>query len=107
MTNYRPLPDNLTIRKSKIEGLGLFAYRKIPHDTPLGMTHFKKVLGIEGEENLLRTPLGGFINHSEVPNCELIDMGRYYILKTIRMIKRGEELTVKYRWYDPVKGEEE
>lgn len=106
MKNYRPLPDNLTIRKSKIEGLGLFAYKKIPHDTVLGMTHYKKVLDKEGEENLIRTPLGGFINHSEVPNCELIDMGRHYIIKTLKMLKRGEELTVKYRWYNPT-GEEE
>ena len=49
MTSYRPLPDKLTIRKSKIEGLGLFAYRKIPHDTVLGMTHYKKTLENEGE----------------------------------------------------------
>jgi len=105
MTSYRPLPDKLTIRRSKIEGLGLFAYGKIAHDTVLGMTHYKKALDYEGEANLVRTPLGGFINHSEVPNCELIDMGRYYILKTIRMIKRGEELTVRYRWYNPT-GEE-
>jgi hypothetical protein len=33
-------------------------------------------------------------------------MGRHYILKTIKMIKRGEELTVRYRWYNPT-GEEE
>jgi len=106
MKNYRPLPENLTIRKSKIEGLGLFAYRKIPHDTVLGMTHYKKDLDIEGEENLIRTPLGGFINHSEVPNCELIDMGRHYVIKTLKMIKRGEELTVTYRWYNPTTEEE-
>ena len=106
MTNYRPLPDKLTIRKSKIEGLGLFAYRKIPHDTVLGMTHYKKVLGIEGEENLVRTPLGGFINHSDTPNAELIDMGRHYIIRTTRFIKRGEEITVSYRWYNPTVEEE-
>ena len=106
MNNYRPLPDKLTIRKSKIEGLGLFAYRRIPHDTVLGMTHYKKDLDIEGEENLIRTPLGGFINHSEVPNCELIDMGRHYVIKTLKMIKRGEELTVTYRWYNPTTEEE-
>lgn len=106
MKNYRPLPDNLTIRKSKIEGLGLFAYRKIPHDTILGMTHYKKVLGHETEDNLIRTPLGGFINHSDTPNCELIDMGRHYVLRTTRFIKRGEELSVTYRWYNPT-GEEE
>ena len=107
MKNYRPLPDNLTIRKSKIEGLGLFAYRKIPHDTLLGTTHWKIVLGIEGEENLIRTPLGGFINHSETPNCELFDLGKHYVVRTIKHIKRGEELTVQYRWYNPREMEEE
>ena len=101
MKNYRPLPDNLTIRKSKIEGLGLFAYRKIPHDEILGMTHYKKALGFDNEENLIRTPLGGFINHSETPNCELLETGRHYVLRTLRHIKRGEELTVQYRCYDP------
>ena len=70
------------------------------------MTHYKKDLDIEGEENLIRTPLGGFINHSEVPNCELIDMGRHYVIKTLKMIKRGEELTVTYRWYNPTTEEE-
>ena len=96
MKNYRPLPENLTIRKSKIEGLGLFAYRKIPHDTILGMTHYKKVLGHETEDNLIRTPLGGFINHSDNPNCELIDEDDYKKLKTIKKIEMGKELTITY-----------
>ena len=58
-------------------------------------------LGFDNEENLVRTPLGGFINHSEAPNCELLETGRHYVLRTLRHIKRGEELTVQYRWYDP------
>mgnify|MGYP003652528202 FL=1 len=37
---YQPLPDSLTIKPSKINGLGLFAIKTIPKNTDLGMTHF-------------------------------------------------------------------
>ena len=38
---YRPLPDNLTIKNSKIEGLGLFATKDIKKDHIFGITHVK------------------------------------------------------------------
>lgn len=100
MKNYRPLPSYLTIRKSKIEGLGLFAHRKIPHDKLLGTTHWKIVLGIEGEANLLRTPLGGFINHNNKPNVQLIVVGNVIRLTTLKFIEKGDELFTKYQLYD-------
>lgn len=98
MTNYRPLPTFLTVKKSKIEGLGLFARSRIKEDEILGITHWKNG---ETFKEFIRTPLGGFINHSENPNCEILDTGKYYVLHTIRSIKRGEELTLKYSWYNP------
>jgi hypothetical protein len=36
---YKPLPDSLTIKKSGIDGLGLFADQDIKHGTNLGMSH--------------------------------------------------------------------
>ena len=92
---YRPLPDYLTIQPSKIEGLGLFAIKDIPAYEVIGMTHAKWY----GEpNNLLRTPLGGFINHSETPNCKITGkMTRY--LFTEEIIPAGSELTVKYGMY--------
>ena len=36
---YRPLPDGLTIKKSPIEGLGLYATKDIKANTFLGITH--------------------------------------------------------------------
>ena len=92
---YRPLPDYLTIQPSKIEGLGLFAIKDIPAYEVIGMTHAKWY----GEpDNLLRTPLGGFINHSDTPNCEIQGkMTRY--LYTLEDIEAGTELTVKYSMY--------
>jgi len=92
---YRPLPDYLTIQPSKIEGLGLFAIKDIPAYEVIGMTHAKWY----GEpDNLLRTPLGGFINHSDRPNCEIQGrMTRH--LYTLQDIEAGTELTVKYTMY--------
>ena len=62
--NYKPLPDSLTIKKSNIQGLGLFAVKTIAKNTDLGMIHFSY------GELLIRTPLGGFIHHSLKPNCK-------------------------------------
>ena len=49
----------------------------------------------------IRTPLGGFINHSEEPNCYLAlsqdwDDYRVYNLVTLEKIESGEELTLDY-----------
>ena len=64
--NYKPLLDCLTIKESNIEGLGLFAIEKIPAGRFLGIGWIKAELAHNG---VWRTPLGGFINHSDIPNC--------------------------------------
>ena len=38
---YRPLPKEVTINKSYIEGLGLFAEEDLPANTKLGISHVK------------------------------------------------------------------
>jgi len=93
--NYKPLPDSLTIKKSNIQGLGLFAVKTIAKNTDLGMIHFSY------GELLIRTPLGGFINHSLKPNCKKIDLDQEWHLKTLVDIKKDEELTLKYTMYNP------
>ena len=94
--SYRPLPDNLTIKPSSIEGLGLFATQTIPKNTDLGMIHFSY------GELIIRTPLGGFINHSDKPNCKKLDLEDEWHLKTMKEIKKDEELTLKYTLYTPI-----
>jgi len=94
--NYRPLPESLTIKPSSIEGLGLFATQTIPKNTDLGMIHFSY------GELIIRTPLGGFINHSDKPNCKKLDLEDEWHLKTIKEIKKNEELTLKYTLYTPI-----
>ena len=64
---YRPLPEGLTIKKSPIEGLGLYATKDIKSNIYIGITH---VLDERFENNYLRTPLGGFYNHSDKPNVQ-------------------------------------
>ena len=94
---YRPLPDCLEIKTSKIDGLGLFAKCKIKKDTELGITH---VFDKEFENSYIRTPMGGFFNHSDDPNCEAYISGRFIKLKAIKEIEAGEELTAYYWLYN-------
>ena len=93
--SYNPLPIFCTIRPSWIEGLGVFAIKEIRSDVELGVSH------IEFENELYRTPLGGFINHSEKHNCVRIKKGNKWFVKTIKDIFPNEELTLKYTIYNP------
>ena len=61
---YRPLPEGLTIKNSPIEGLGLFATKDIKKNTFIGVTHIRDE---QFENKYIRTPLGGFYNHSNDP----------------------------------------
>ena len=62
---YRPLPKQLTIKNSSIEGLGLFATEDIKSNSFIGVTHIRDE---QFENKYIRTPLGGFYNHSNEPN---------------------------------------
>ena len=104
---YKPLPNSLTIKTSKVNGLGLFSKESIPQATNLGMTHIK--MG----DRIFRTPLGGFINHANDPNCVKVELlmtnhddpdlkfdYKKWNLVTIKDIQQEEELTLKYTFYD-------
>ena len=102
---YKPLPDNLRLGFSDIHDIGLFAKEKISKATNLGMSH------IQISNTIIRTPLGGFINHSDNPNCNKVKLFltnedkqpaynfSKWNLVTIKDIKNGEELTLKYTFY--------
>ncbi len=104
---YKPLHESLTIKPSKINGIGLFANQKIMQGTNFGMSHLK--IG----DTIFRTPLGGFINHANEPNCVKAELrmtsedmkGHAYNYKkwnliTIQDIKEGEDLTTRYTFYN-------
>ena len=100
MKEYHPLPTGLIIADSGISGQGIFATRRLVAGTELGVSHYR----IDGE--LIRTPLGGFINHANEPNClkSQVRIKPYYDkwnLMVAEDIDEGEELTLKYTWYKP------
>ena len=99
---YKPLPKNLTVKKSKINGLGVFATEDINNNSVLGVSHIKDS---KAENGYWRTPLGGFINHSSNPNCKKSKnkFTKNLYLTTIKNIKKGEELTIYYTLYPMVK----
>jgi len=90
---YKPLPNFLIIKESEIEGKGLFTSEPLKASTQLGISH---VWDKEFDDYLIRTPLGGFINHSNTPNCVLIREGRKFFLHTLKDIESGSEITLKY-----------
>ena len=94
---YKPLPEEVCIKESKVDGHGIFASTNIKAQTNLGATHIKVPMII----TYIRTPLGGFINHSNKPNCFLActhDWDDYLIYNVItkRPIVKGEELLLDY-----------
>ena len=98
MDVYRPLPSYLTIKQSNINGLGLFAVEPIKKSKNIGISH---VADRHFANGYIRTPLGGFINHSTTPNCKTLYEGRLISIITIKDIKEGDEITLTYTMYDP------
>ena len=94
--SYKALPDALHIGDSQVAGQGIFATEDIPVDTELGLSHI--LLEILFDE-IFRTPLGGFINHSDDPNCTKWSEDDKYFVKTLRKIHKGEELFLCYTFY--------
>ena len=82
--SYRPLPDFLTISKSKIEGVGVFAKENIPKGTDLGMSH---VFDSRFPDGYIRLSLGGFINHHEIPNCKAIIINKDSVIGDVKHIR--------------------
>ena len=96
---YQALHSWLHIKDSPIAGQGIFAKEGIPAGMILGMSH------LVVDEVIYRTPLGGFINHSDDPNCEKWCEEDKYFIKTLRTIHAGEELFLKYTFYQVGKNE--
>ena len=99
---YKPLPESVTIKQSGINGLGLFAEQEIKQGTNLGTTHLKV------DDKIIRTLLGGFINHANEPNCAKVELHanghepfrKKWNLITLQDIKKGEEITLRYTFYN-------
>ena len=114
LPTYKPLPKNIRLGFSDIHDIGLFAKEGIGQGTDLGMCH------LELGQLIIRTPLGGFLNHAQDANCVKVKLlltrqqwnhrndlpkSEYNVdfkkwnLVTLCDIKKDEELTVRYTFY--------
>ena len=100
LKTFEPLASCLTIKSSTIHGLGLFATTEISSQTELGISHVKDNRFSHG---YIRTPLGGFFNHSKKPNCEAVYDGDFIKFITLTNINLGDEITVDYTKHDWIK----
>tara|TARA_Y100000766_G_C18803594_1_gene554320 strand:- start:121 stop:489 length:369 start_codon:yes stop_codon:yes gene_type:complete len=100
-TEWKPLPDFLTILESEIDGLGLFTLKDLDKGVDLGISH---IYNSKFQDGYIRLSLGAFINHHEMPNCKAVvskidsELGnlKHIRIITVNKIKKGEELTIKY-----------
>ena len=119
---YKPLLYDMFIEESMINGQGLFASTDIAKGTDLGVSHIEIEVDKISSKELIRTPLGGFINHQPIetklneekelieisgPNCEKIKNRpegnkTEWNLVARKDIQAGEELTLEYSFYDPL-----
>ena len=103
---YRPLPEFVTIRDSSIHGRGLFATERIPSGKWIGVIYVKAPHWIPSDlphniqHGYIRTPLGGFGNHSDDPNCVKFELYNLWWISAGRQIEEDEELTWKYTLYN-------
>jgi len=96
---YNPLPDGVTIKQSPIHGFGLYASERITKGTIIGITHH---VNPNVKDGVIRTPLGGFGNHSDTPNCfKMLVEETTWMIGANEDIDSGEELTWKYTIYNP------
>lgn len=80
--------NSIYIDKSDIEGQGVFAKKDFTEGHMIGIGH---------KNGQPVTELGRKHNHSEKPNSESILIGDARYIKTLRPLKKGEEITVDYR----------
>lgn len=97
INGHSPLPENIYLGESKIHGMGLFAKVPISKDFDFGITH---VADDRFSNGYIRTPFGGFINHSFTPNCMVYEDGDTLKIKTIIDIEKdlGQCLARNYNY---------
>jgi SET domain-containing protein len=86
--------DFIRVGRSRIEGTGVFAKRKIPKGTRIIEYTGKR---LSREKLFVEMNDARFINHSCEPNCEAYIFNERVYLYAMRDITRGEELSFDYQ----------
>ena len=86
------MADCVSIRPSKIEGVGIFANEDIQESTIIQKTHFN-----HKEYGWTKLIPNCKYNHSKFnANCKLVENNQYKELVTLRSINKDEEILVNY-----------
>ena len=86
------MADCVSIRPSKIQGVGIFANEDIKESTMIQRTHFN-----HKESGWLTITPNYKYNHSKPnANCKIVENGRFKELIALRLIKKNEEILVDY-----------
>jgi len=86
------MADCVSIRPSKIEGIGIFANEDIQESTIIQKTHFN-----HKEYGWTNLAPNNKYNHSKLnANCEIVENGQHKELVSLRLIKKDEEILVNY-----------
>ena len=102
---YRPIPDNLEVRDSEIEGQGLFVNKgyNLTKGQRLGLAHLDlseldvaEEVKTELPQKTWRSPMVSFVNHDDSPNCKVVWEDNVSTLYATRDVPSGEELTLDY-----------
>ena len=111
------IPKCVELKKSPLHGLGVFATEFIPEGTELGVGHYFDFHNRKKGIVNLRTTLVPFFNYNNNPNLVLkqekptpkweCGFSLHNRIYTKRDIQIGEELLLKYSWYDPTKPDTE
>ena len=107
---------DVEIRQSSIHGLGVFARNEIEED------HWQYIYGDETDDPPVHQQKYCFVgygcswflpyrpfkylNHSDEPNCVVVDEEGTMIITALHLILPGEELTIDYGYF-PVCGSDE
>ena len=97
MTDYLPLPDIVTLLKVGDDFI-ISARDYITDNTLVGVAFYQSESRMF-RKGLIVTPLGGFLGHSENPNCMLITKDKEWILWVIKDIQVHYPLTINKRLY--------
>lgn len=79
--------SNLSVRKSKIHGMGIFTNITIPSNSLV-------MKPIEKKNTITR--YGRLINHCNKPNTKMINIHDEWYLISINTIRKNEEITANY-----------
>jgi len=86
------MSNRLSVERSPIHGVGIFAQTHIPANTDLGPAQIRRP---DGGHDV--TQLGKKHNHSEAPSCHNQLMGNERHIITKQDMLPGDEVTVDYR----------